>query len=107
MNETMFTNELEKQGKSAYALLTSEEVTINQLYSQWDILFLWELIEDFSTSYTSYWKLVALMQFRVCLETASEERTLAEGEFSYNWTERLGYPFNQCSVYFPVTYNGP
>lgn len=107
MNETMFTNELEKQGKSAYVLLTSEEVTINQLYSQWDILFLWELIEDFSTYSTSYWKLVVLMQFHVCLETVPEERTLAEGEFSYNGTERLGYPFSQCSVCFPVTYNAP
>lgn len=40
MNENMFTNELEKQSKSVYVLLTSEEVTIKQLYSQWDILFL-------------------------------------------------------------------
>lgn len=40
MNENMFTNELGKQSKSVYVLLTSEEVTIKQLYSQWDILFL-------------------------------------------------------------------
>lgn len=40
MNENMFTNELEKQSKSVYVPLTSEEVTIKQLYSQWDILFL-------------------------------------------------------------------
>lgn len=40
MNENMFTNELEKQSKSIYVLLTSEEVNIKQLYSQWGVLFL-------------------------------------------------------------------
>lgn len=33
MKENMFTNELEEQSKSVYVLLTSEEVTIKQLYS--------------------------------------------------------------------------
>lgn len=44
MNETMFINELEKQSKSVYVLLTTEEANIKQLYSHWAILLLEELV---------------------------------------------------------------